>query len=945
MKDRTAVLTENLGVAVFAFNREYEVVYANKAAEEITGYTNGELKQLSVPHIIHPDFKDFIIHRAFYRLLAKNTGGRYETKILKKNGDVRWIDLTAGKASLDGQDVVAITAVDISANKALEKELQSSRRDLVSLINNLPGIAFRCYNDDQYTMVFLSQMFEEITGYKIDDVLWNSRIAYNEIIYPEDRPRLRKAVHHSLTYASQYQEEYRIITRSGQVKWLYEQGRAFANRKGGNTFVEGIILDVTSRKHAEESQNVAGRIAELSMQEVEFDNKTYFASVQEILSGLINTRSFSIIHYDSTHDRLKVLYSSDELFYKEVETVEYARKTLTYKVIRDNKPFLLDDERIHELKQKGEVNIYGRKGKQWMGIPLKLMDGNRGAIVLQNYDSVESYNQRDMQVMELIAGQISMAINRKDAQKALKEREQYYRSLFMNMPESYQLLDDQGCLLVVNEKWTEVMGYSPEEVLGKRFDAFWGPGMEESFEDFCRHIREQGRRERELLKMKTKQGTTLDVVFNAQAEQDQLGNILKTHCVFSDVTPLKEMERAMRNAKEKAEENDKLKSAFLANMSHEIRSPMNAILGASQMLKKKNLKPEKTNRFLKLIEDRGEDLVRIIDDIIDFSKLEAGTLKLFYETINLNNFLNNLHMEFSQERKREGKEHIAFLQHRGPGVEDLRWKTDKVRLRQILMNFLSNALKFTNEGHIMLIVKQSADHMIFAVEDTGIGIAPQHLDSVFERFRQVDLNYKSSRSGTGLGLSISQNLAQKMNGHIHVKSKKGKGSTFSLKIPLKQKTGESKTTEQTEQEKPQKNGREKRKEERPTQYKDRNVLVADHNYDHFLHIKTIAQSAGVNVLWANSASQVLKVLTGKLACHMILMEVRLPDVDGRSLAKIIRKKYPQIPLVALTEMAFHQDKKEAVQHGFHDYITKPLSKELVLAMLDKYLKTTDDKTG
>lgn len=938
MKDRTAILTENLGVAVFAFTRDYAVVYANKAAEEITGYTNEELVKLSVPHIIHPDFKDFIINRAFYRLLSTNVSGRYETKILKKNGEVRWIDLTAGRASLDGQEVVAITAVDITANKALEKELQNSRRDLVSMINNLPGIAFRCYNDDQYTMVFLSQMAETITGYKTDELLWNARIAFNQIIYPEDRPGLRKAVTQSLKYASQYQEEYRIITRKGQVKWIYEQGRAFASRKGGNAFIEGIMLDITSRKHAEESRKVAGKIAELSMQEVEFDNKTYFARVKDLLSGLINTRFFSVVHYDKSRNRLKVLYSSDEQFYQEVEKVEYAKKTLTYKVIKNNKPFLLDEERIHQMKEKGEVHIYGRRGKQWMGVPLKLTDGNRGAIVLQNYDAGESYSQSDVQIMEMIAGQISMAINRKDAQKALKEREQYYRSLFMNMPESYQLLDEQGRLLVVNEKWTEVMGYTTGEVIGKPFNEFRIKETDETVDDFFRRTHEEGRVERRIMKLKTKSNDILDVVLNAQVEQDQLGNILKIHCVFSDVTQLKKMEQAMRSAKEKAEENDKLKSAFLANMSHEIRSPMNAILGASQMLKKKNLSQEKTKRFLSLIDDRGEDLVRIIDDIIDFSKLEAGTLTLFYETINMKKFLDDLHMAFSQERQREEKEHIAFMQYREPGVENIRWKTDKVRLRQILMNFLSNALKFTNEGHIKLIVKHSEEHFFFSVEDTGIGIAKQHLDSVFERFRQVDLNYKSSRSGTGLGLSISQNLAQKMGGQIHVKSTKGKGSTFCLKLPLKQKDEKEESMKELSPGKAGKMEREKRNKKLPEHYKEKNILVVDQDYEHYLHIKNLIQATGVNVFWANSASQLLKALTAKYTCHLIFMNLHLPDVDGWSLARIIRKKYPRIKLVAITEMTTLKDKKDAVKYGFHDYAAKPLSAELMLAILEKYLK-------
>jgi signal transduction histidine kinase len=464
--------------------------------------------------------------------------------------------------------------------------------------------------------------------------------------------------------------------------------------------------------------------------------------------------------------------------------------------------------------------------------------------------------------------------------------------------------------------------------MGKHFSAFWTDCDKDRYEDFWDTLKKPGAVDQKLVRLLKRNGRSISVILTAQAEADQLGAFRRAHCVFADVTAIKEAEQAMRVAKEKAEENDQLKSAFLANMSHEIRSPMNAILGFSDLLKDPKLDDTRKRKFIRMIHERGEDLLRIIDDIIDISKLEAGSLKFNYEMVNLNDFLENLQMSFMQERRRQKKEDIYFVMERAPELKPVSWKTDKVRTRQILMNFYSNALKFTDRGYVKLIVERAGeDDIRFSVEDTGIGIAKDQQELIFERFRQVDLEYKSSRSGTGLGLSISRNLAHEMDGHVELISDIDKGSKFSLVLPLTDMIL----------------GREKPKEDQKkaastNQYTNKNILVVEDDFNNYLYLKNAIEKLNVSVVWARNGMEAMKTVQGVFRPDLILMDIRLPGINGLELTETIKENYPDIPVIAQTAFAQQEDREQAMKSGCDDYIAKPVPMELLYAIIGKYLQ-------
>jgi signal transduction histidine kinase len=237
-------------------------------------------------------------------------------------------------------------------------------------------------------------------------------------------------------------------------------------------------------------------------------------------------------------------------------------------------------------------------------------------------------------------------------------------------------------------------------------------------------------------------------------------------------------------AKEKAEDSDRLKSAFLANMSHEFRTPLSGIVGLLQFLNSEDFTPEERRDYINIIIDNGSYLERLIDDIIDVSKIEAKQMKIHPVELQLNGMMNEVRMFFESYLKTKNKEHLTLILDDGEFIDHCVTYVDRVRLRQVLNNLLSNAVKFTESGYIRFGYKLlSSDILEFFVEDTGIGMSPDQQKVVFERFGRAEYGNKRQYEGTGLGLAISRSLVQLMGGEIRVESNEGTGTTFYFTIP------------------------------------------------------------------------------------------------------------------------------------------------------------------
>ncbi len=254
---------------------------------------------------------------------------------------------------------------------------------------------------------------------------------------------------------------------------------------------------------------------------------------------------------------------------------------------------------------------------------------------------------------------------------------------------------------------------------------------------------------------------------------------------IEDITEKKLTEKALIDAKKKAEESDKLKSAFLANMSHEIRTPMNAIIGFSELLNDSEITETEKTEYIKIIQSNGHQLLKLISDLLVFSQIESGQLKIRTKEIVLTEILKEVHQQFIEEKKRLNKDNVEISLKINEIPDDLTIKTDPVRIKQILFNLMTNALKFTSEGSVTIGVEQDDHWLSIFISDTGCGIHPDKLKKIFKRFAQADDSTSRKFEGVGLGLSISKELVTLLGGKINVISKIDKGSTFRITLPKK----------------------------------------------------------------------------------------------------------------------------------------------------------------
>lgn len=410
----------------------------------------------------------------------------------------------------------------------------------------------------------------------------------------------------------------------------------------------------------------------------------------------------------------------------------------------------------------------------------------------------------------------------------------------------------------------------------------------------------------------------------AQSKHDHSHNFLFFGILISGfVSYIKVGQKRALELRKQIEENAKSKSLFLANMSHEVRTPMNAILGFSEMLLESDLSDENKGN-VNMIKNSSESLLVVVNDILDFSKLEVNKLQLEYLPFDLKAHLIELKDTISQEPlvAERGLDVIVDLPE-----EDCFVVGDKYRIRQVLLNLLNNAIKFTEDGFVNLKLKtQRYDEMIdivIDVEDSGIGIAKDKVVLVFEKFTQSDISDTRKYGGTGLGLSISRSLVELMEGTLTVSSEEGKGSTFSVKMKLPIHQGGDIETEKKTLKCPQK-------------YHGKALIVEDNLVNQKLISKTLIK-LGLDVDIVGNGFQAVKKVESK-KYDLVLMDLQMPVMGGIEATIKIREFNMETPIVALTANVVGNISEKCFEAGMNDFMTKPLKKKFLLKVLDKYLE-------
>ncbi len=509
----------------------------------------------------------------------------------------------------------------------------------------------------------------------------------------------------------------------------------------------------------------------------------------------------------------------------------------------------------------------------------------------------------------------------KKAESELRLSEERFRTFIDHSYDAVFIHDIDGRVTDVNQTMQKMYGVSAEEAVQYTIADYTGP------ESDMRIAAENWK--------KVMAGE--DCLFTWQARRPKDGfffdvevyltklTIADKEIIFAnvrDITDRKKAEAELIKAKEKAEESNRLKSAFLANMSHEIRTPMNGILGFMSLLKQPDLTGEERNEFIEIVNASGQRLLDTINDIIEVSKIDAGQVSVHESLVNINDILNFHYGFFEQQAKEKG---VALRLNAPESSGECIIYADKHKLEGIITNLIKNAIKFTNAGYIEFGCKFDDSWIKFYIEDTGLGIPPDRQEAIFERFVQADLQITRPHEGSGLGLSIVKAYIDLMGGDIRVESAPGKGSKFIFRIPYK----------------PYVMGKKAAKGKNAANIDISGlitVLVAEDDETSYLYFEKILRKENIRLIRASNGEETVAAVKNNPEISMILLDIKMPGIDGNEAARQIREFNKDIIIIAQTAYALPGDRESAIDAGCNEYISKPVDIDKLKSMINQFVK-------
>ena len=730
----------SIGDAVITTDNSGIITFMNPIAEQLTGWN--EDKALGKPvgsvfQIINENTR-IELECPVKKVLSNGSivGLANHTLLITKQGiEVPIADSGAPIRDENGNiKGVVLVFRDQTEERELQRQLQQSERSLKES-QEIAGMGHWqidlvrkriSWSENLYRLLGF-EPYEKAPSYKL----------LRSIVHPDDIEKLDRGEELIRQRQKSIDLRFRIVTPNDEIKWImnriipeYEMGKLVKLR--------GINQDITESVHTLET---------LKKNEKGYKN---------------------LFENDSAMKLLIDLYTGDI-----ANANRAARKFYGYS--------------RKELKRMNITDIFLFPGNK---VDLQMADSPKNSNQQQEYQHrLANGSIRNVKVFSskiVFMGKIYLHAIVQDIteQKKAESQLQLLSKSTEQSPVSIVITDPKGTINYVNPKFTETSGYSTEEVIGKTPSILKSGRHSHAFYKELWETILAGRDWKGEFQNRKKNGELFWESAVISSIVDENGKITHLLATKEDITEKKKIMADLQEAKEKAEESDRLKTSFLANMSHEIRTPMNAILGFTNLLLDDEMLDQASKKeFSSILKQSGENLMQIINDILDISKLETGQLSIYPRWIEIKPVLVELHLMFKQRLNEMDKSHIQ-LRIVAPR-ENIRIYTDRIRFNQVLMNLLSNAVKFTETGEISFGVAESTTNQLrFFVSDTGIGIRPELQKSIFDRFRQADESLSRSYGGTGLGLSISKKIIELMGGDIQLQSEVGKGTTFTFQIPV-----------------------------------------------------------------------------------------------------------------------------------------------------------------
>jgi two-component system sensor histidine kinase/response regulator len=714
-------------------------VYANPAVCRMLGYTEEELVHLGVSDI-HPP-QD--LERVGAEFMAQARGKKTlapALPCLRKDGTTIYADINASQLVVDGKDCNVGFFTDITARKRAEEALRESEersRIVAASISDL------IYEWDLKDKIDWYGDVDSLMGYPAGGFP-RTLDGWVAALHPEDKERVWVAVENQLKGVAPYDvEEYRVAQKDGGWRWWSARGTVLRDEQGQPRRWIGAITDITEREQAEEA-----------LRESEERYRGLFQGAAEgILVVNIETKKF--------------VYANPAV----CTMLGYTEEELVHLRVSDLPP----PQDLERMVAEFMAQVRGEKTLA-PALPCLRKDGT--TIYADIKSSLVVVDGKDC-----IVGFFTDITARKQAEEALQKADEMVRAVIQASPVAILTLDPDGIVRMWNPSAEQMLGWSEHEVLGRSL-----PIVPEENQEEVKVLRERAMRGESIsgmeLRRKKKDGSWIDLSLCTAVLRDASGQTVGLLEILTDVTEKKRAAQAVQQAKEAAEAASRAKSEFLANMSHEIRTPMNGIIGMTDLALDTDLNAEQ-REYLQMVKSSSDSLLTVINDVLDFSKIEAGKLELDPIEFNLRDSLEQTVRTLALRAHQSGLELTCEVR---PGVPE-RIIGDPTRLRQIIINLVGNAIKFTSQGEVSLRVDldshlEDAVRLHFEVLDTGIGIAQEEQKAIFAAFTQADGSNSRKYGGTGLGLTISKQLVEMMRGHIWVESQVGQGSVFHFSVPF-----------------------------------------------------------------------------------------------------------------------------------------------------------------
>lgn len=573
-----------------------------------------------------------------------------------------------------------------------------------------------------------------------------------------------------------------------------------------------------------------------------------------------------------------------------------------------------------------------------MSFQTRLEEENASTLALANQLAIQHDNSRAQS--RALAG-VMEDLNFEREQ--LRNNEELFRVTLEANPTAIIMTDERGCIRMVNREAERLFDISEQGVIGQALQDYL-PEIQMTMADQqlqSTHDPEPDAWESHHQETfaQPRSGEPFPVQVNTSFVRAR--NSLVALVNVNDITAAKEHARKLQQARDVAEQATRARGEFLANMSHEIRTPMTAILGYVDIISDRTDDPDNL-QALEIIRTNGRHLLQIINDILDLSKIDAGKMSVAKVMANISELVSEVR-SLMDVRASENKKTLDFV-FVNEIPEEI--ETDPLRLRQILLNLIGNAIKFTPHGGVVVSTQYDPESnmMQFDVADTGIGIAPEHLERLFQPFSQVDTSTTREYEGSGLGLAISRRLAQALGGDLSVVSELGKGSTFSLRI-----SGGHVSTKRSRPE-PIISAQVLSSKESVDAWVSGTILVIDDRRDIRFLAQHLIEKAGGKVLTATNGQEAVDLLlNGKLSApaveeiDLVLMDMQMPVMDGYEATRILRAAGFSKPIVALTANAMLEDREKCLQAGCSDFITKPIDSRKLITLLNTILSSASQK--